>query len=155
SVPCAYLVAWLNSALIRSLIELQADAYVFVTGIIKKLPWERPPDTIFRELVGSAEEMVRLARTVWAQQETDPYFAGWALDRSVLSTAAALGIQTELSVKRTAELSRQFDAAIDRMYGISSVEVQDALSGASDASENSIEYDSTNEEEQSKDEPGP
>ena len=42
STPNEYILGWLNSKFITSLLEIQANDGKFLTGLIKTLPWKEP-----------------------------------------------------------------------------------------------------------------
>ena len=73
-VPEQYFLGWLNSRLITRLIQLQANASEFNTGILKNLPWKMPNSGLLEDVSEMAHKASINARKLTALDETDPYF---------------------------------------------------------------------------------
>ncbi len=73
-IPEDYLLGWLNSRLITGLIQLQANASEFNTGILKSLPWISPSREKLSEIGYLSHKTSGEARSLFAFDETDAYF---------------------------------------------------------------------------------
>lgn len=137
----AYIVAWLNSQLIRSLIHLQANAWEFNTGIIKTLPWLLPREydqaTLWAELTISA------ARDAAALSETDAYFHGWNIEDTLYGTIENVKAYRDAQSATIKSLAAQFDGVIESTYQVSGAEVEAAIAGEEDEEPVYYEEDET------------
>lgn len=116
-----YFLGWLNSRLITGLIELQANAYEFNTGILKNLPW-RTPDECEHAFIGQLAHATTLnARTLHRWDETDPNFvflpfASGSLNEQVNQAST----ERQGLVEQIARSDTSITSAIDRLYGVDS-----------------------------------
>ncbi len=120
SVSNEYLLGWLNSRLIRSLIHLQASDSYFATGIIKQLPWPALSDAVAADAVAAVSAALRSLLKAGGLSESSPYFVGpifgptpsegLAETRSILDEARTLA----------SEAIRCWDRAVDEAYGLDS-----------------------------------
>lgn len=132
--PCELdtLLGWMNSRLIKALIEIQATADYFTPGSVKKLPWMDPGK--------QAVELARLARRLMHDysvpssiDERSLLFAGLPMSAGVLQSYEAW-------LDRLAEVKNEIRAdqraasdIVDMVYGIESTRlVEDVLEGNPD-----------------------
>lgn len=116
-----YLLGWLNSRLITGLIQLQANASEFNTGILKKLPWVEP-DRSTSDMVSKLAHTTSLdVRSQHRWDETDEYFAFLPVCEGMLAQQIE-----EVSGHRNSKSAEVIknDAAItqmiDSLYGVDS-----------------------------------
>ena len=121
-----YLLGWVNSRLIRSLIEMQAMDNDFVPGLLKNLPWMEVPKAIEEDIAKRALELVRTHRHFTAIDEADPNFGLWddqsrkgGLSERFSESQATI---TE-SIAAVAEHQAFISAEIDRAYDFESVDL--------------------------------
>ncbi|MBC8432683.1 MAG: BREX-1 system adenine-specific DNA-methyltransferase PglX [Desulfobacterales bacterium] len=119
----AYIIGWLNSRLIRSLIHIQANAYEFNTGILKRLPWKYTDES--KKLADNVLDAIHaLSRKASLVDETNSYFSSIVLASSISNLADRI-------VKLSAEVDEvvgtcqtSWDEAIDRIYAVDSTSLE-------------------------------
>ncbi|MCB0069889.1 MAG: BREX-1 system adenine-specific DNA-methyltransferase PglX [Caldilineaceae bacterium] len=114
-----YLVGWLNSNLIVDLIHLQANAYEFNTGIIKRMPWRTLSDGQMLEAL--TLDAINMTRNTRIESETNSLFSGLNIAKSLKIMARnrqELAAQAE-DVK--ARCQSEWDRQICLAYGVSSL----------------------------------
>jgi hypothetical protein len=141
-----YLLGWINSALIRYLVELQSNAGKYMSGIIKTLPWIDPP----REGAGRVEALVTQvlasAHRVAMADETSPYFATMPHGSHVNTVDAVLQDLQARQDKYTSDVlvaDAHTDRFIRELYGIS----EEAVSGLRAAARSGLESEGEEAEE--------
>ncbi len=117
TVP-AYLAGWLNARLITSLIELQANASEFNTGIIKRMPWHMPGD--MPKLIEKANAAIVALRAEARLEETHPLYSGIPAGESLREVSESIRAIRASASKCLREASAAFDIAIDLAYGVDS-----------------------------------
>jgi Eco57I restriction-modification methylase len=127
SVMPSYIVGWLNSRLIRSLIHMQANFSEFNTGIIKALPWCLPSN--YDELVCWADSMIDAGRDAGRLSETDAYFCGWLTGGTLRDMLDGVATRRSNCASVISSLAVRFDQAIDMAYQVSGSDVEAAISG--------------------------
>ena len=141
AVPPEYLIGWLNSRLIRFLIELQANKYQFDTGIIKRLPWRLPKGI---EDVGkyaaTARKLIELARNGYNLIETAPCFTISLGGLSLFALSSRLEAERGRVLQESQELASCWDEFVEQLYGVAAEEIKEAISG--DNSDDDAESDS-------------
>jgi len=70
----AYILGWVNSRLVRSIIQMQAMADDFVPGIVKNLPWLNPGEEIQADVERLCQALIQLHRRPATYDETEPVF---------------------------------------------------------------------------------
>ena len=142
-----YLLGWINSRLIRWLIELQANAHEYKAGIAKRLPWVAPSGDSLPALLRDTEACVDLCAKVLEHDETTARFCqlpggsnpnvGWA-SYCTLVAASAAHLRRVMSA---------WDAYVDSLYGVDSSKL------ALDVAEED-EDAATSEEDEDEEAPG-
>ncbi|MFZ1539185.1 MAG: BREX-1 system adenine-specific DNA-methyltransferase PglX, partial [Chromatiaceae bacterium] len=123
AVSPLYLPGWVNSRLIRSLIEMQAMDNDFVPGLLKNLPWLDVSKATEEDVANKTLELVETHRRFSSIDECDPSFRVWnepsrkgRLSERFSDFQAAL---TE-SIARVAEHQSFISCEIDRIYDFDS-----------------------------------
>jgi len=117
-VPPSCLIGWLNSRLIRSLVHLQANAFEFNTGIVKRLPWNS--DERILKLESLTLEAINACRDAAATNEVNSCFVSPCVGASFME-----GHSKTLAVIERGERVRdaccsQWDKVVDDVYGVDS-----------------------------------
>jgi hypothetical protein len=113
-----YLLGWANSRLIRNLVQIQANASEFNTGIIKNLPWVyRPNENLEVETKELVLELIKLAN----YDETNSYFCGiTGVGLGFSDAYKAYTSKYHNAISKVESVQRSWDSFIDDLYGISS-----------------------------------
>ncbi len=69
-----YVLGWINSRLIRCLVELQANAAYYVPGSVKELPWVEPDERQLKMVKESTRELCLMCAAMDGDDETSPVF---------------------------------------------------------------------------------
>ena len=118
-----YILGWVNSRLIRSVLEMQSMADDFVPGTLKSLPWLGPNKDEHQSVGLSAAKATANYRQLAALDENEPYFIKpfWT-DK----TDSLQAIHTRIR-QNTGEISRkirvlqsEITTTIDNLYGFDS-----------------------------------
>jgi len=121
NVPERYFLGWLNSRLITGLIQLQANASEFNTGILKNLPWIIPNSGLLEGIGEMAHKASMGARALAALDETDPYFFFKPICHGDLSRQlTAFRNERSRLVRYVADLDEKITLGIDALYGVDS-----------------------------------
>jgi Eco57I restriction-modification methylase len=117
-VPSSCLIGWLNSRLIRFLVHVQANAYEFNTGIIKRLPWKS--DGRILRLADVTQRAIEAWRDAAALSEVNSLFVSpiIASDFSVMHACATE--KGALAGRIRDECCAKWDATVDEVYGVDS-----------------------------------
>lgn len=120
-IPNAYLLGWLNSRLIKFLIELQANYAEFNTGILKKLPWKQPPRaTVEKFAQWAAESALELRKLDAFSSELNSFFIGLQKELSVHGLALRLSEERALVYEFLRVAERRWNQHVDKVYGTNS-----------------------------------
>jgi hypothetical protein len=120
-VPERYFLGWLNSRLITGLIQLQANASEFNTGILKKLPWIMPNADLLEDIDEMAHKASISARKLVALDETDPYFFFKPICQGNLpEQLTEFRNERGRLMKDIADLDGKITIRIDELYGVDS-----------------------------------
>ena len=116
-----FFLGWLNSRLITGLIELQANASEFNTGILKALPWIQPDKALHGAIEALAHESAISTRALSRYDEADQYF--------VFSPYVRLGLSEQIEFANTeqarliatvADNESRITCSIDELYNVDS-----------------------------------
>jgi hypothetical protein len=125
-----FVIGLLNSALVRALVNIQANAKQYDTGIVKGLPWKPLAASAVKEVEQSAESAVRKLRDAAAADETDPHFVGIPQGNSLVEVRANWRDMVESARSGVEGALASINSCVDGAFGISSAEIQvDALAG--------------------------
>lgn len=123
-----YLLGWLNSRLIRSLVHLQANASDFLTGILKTLPWHTPDPSSVAAISTSVRELLDSELRLAALRETSPYFEGPQRGPLEELVAARWRLEDANQALRRRTLAA-CDEVVARLYRIPNLSWTDAVLG--------------------------
>jgi hypothetical protein len=112
------LIGWLNSRLIRSLVHLQANAFEFNTGIIKRLPWST--DERIRQLKDLTLEAINACRSAARISEINSCFTVPKIDESLLESYSSALAMMEHGETVRMNCCSQWDNLVDDAYGVDS-----------------------------------
>ena len=117
-VSPTHLLGWVNSRLIRWLIELQANAHEYKAGIVKKLPWVEADGPQLGALLKSTRDCVALLTEVAEHVETTAIFRRLPRDGDPMEAWKAY---CELVARADAErggVMSAWDSYVDHLYGV-------------------------------------
>ena len=122
NVSPGYLLGWVNSRLIRNLVQFQANASEFNTGIVKKLPWIYAGN---ESLEKETEEVIRQMIS-WANfDETSSYFNVLKLASRNLEASFNDYLQRYNDLIGSLEsLQSDWDSWVDDVYDVNSTEIK-------------------------------
>jgi hypothetical protein len=127
----SYLLGWLSSRLVKSLIEMQAIDMGFPPGVLKTLPWIEPNERLRREVEDSALTCFAAYRDFCRLHECDPFFlVPMSPGSSQNSLAGTRSIQgAEFHELREKVVARQsaISSAVDSVYGCDSTEMGEEI----------------------------
>ena len=124
NISTQYILGWLNSRLIRSVIEMQAMDNDFVPGIVKTLPWIKPTNEMLMEITDNVSELIEIHHRVAVLEETDPFFVlPWIYRGPIVSLQESMEkiqVYVEERKRRTRLLQNNVSESVDRLYGLNS-----------------------------------
>jgi hypothetical protein len=120
-----FILGWINSDLIRSLLEIQANDGKFMSGLIKSLPWIHPEGDESAHIESQTNEFVRRVQETALFDETDHHFRHPPLAKS-LALAARRGAEIIDDLKnQLARVDAMWNAYVNKLYGVSDELVTD------------------------------
>ena len=122
NVPASYLVGWLNSRLITFLVQLQANAAEFNTGIVKQLPWINDSDE--QAFARRTEDVASLLKEVSSKREESLYFSGLPGGNSIHEMYGEFSKYAKHAIEQAQLLLRDWNSHIDLIYGIDSLSLE-------------------------------
>jgi hypothetical protein len=119
-----YILGWINSDLIRTLIEMQSNDGKFMSGIIKSLPWLPPNEDCSYLEEASANVCLAWLDFLSKFDVSSPYFSGIpkANNFSELSQKFSSSINSALSAEVACDT--QWNDFVYRLYGVNEFEVE-------------------------------
>ena len=129
AVPKEYIIGWLNSDLISSLIHLQANKYQYNTGILKRLPWIDPPPADCERLSSIARELIIQYRDLQTWNERDSHYTFQLAGNSIEEIASSFRARRKTIEEHIFSLNREVDALVEGLYGITGDSVREAILG--------------------------
>jgi hypothetical protein len=131
-----YFLGWLNSRLITGLVELQANAYEFNTGILKNLPWLTPDESEYMLVDELAHEAAIKARSLNGQDETDPCYTFQPHITGSLGEYCRYESTAQQSIfEELARIDGLITSTIDKLYGVDSSVLTGAFGDEGDTSD--------------------
>ena len=126
-VSLTYILGWVNSRLIRSLIQVRAMSDDYVPGLVKRLPWLPPTKAVSREIEKLAGFLLQTHRELSMSDETDPLFSGLCIKGGPpMGIRQLTDMHSRLFQDRCVEIASsqlQVTALVDELYGIDSTEL--------------------------------
>jgi len=124
-----YVLGWLNSRFVRTLVELQATNAFFVNGSVKSLPWIEPPSESKTAIAKASHQLTCLYRDLACVHESSSLFCGIPLGESLARAFACYDEMTQLVVASIAELQSQVSSCVDGLYECDSRSLGDEVLG--------------------------
>ena len=81
-----FLMGWLNSRLMRALVEIQANKEYYVPGSVKTLPWKMPEKKMWDIIRDTAVQLCYDYKELTTTDETTAFFAGRKWHSSIIAT---------------------------------------------------------------------
>jgi len=144
--PTLLWLGWINTPLIRQLVEFQANKYQFDTGILRRLPWllECSPTAATNELMAATLELVRLSRRRYSLVETDAAFAPQITAGGFDQWYESQRDDRKLVAKRIGLIEQQWSDHVESVYGVTA----EAVAAATFSGEGDPEEDTEANDEQ-------
>lgn len=120
TISLTYILAWINSRLIRTLVEMQGNFSYYTPGTIKNLPWQPPTEELLNRISGEAHWLMQFYIEPFLQDETSRYFCGLAMQNSLHETYFSWVRHHNEATQRIKDGQHQVSDAIDALYGVSS-----------------------------------
>ncbi len=121
-VSPAYLVGWLNCSLVVGLIHVQANAYEFNTGIIKKLPWRYPSDA--NDLAQLTYDTIVEIRRAKSQDETNSCFIYPQYTSSLRDMTVHNNALQEQAIQAIENCRVRWDSSMKTVYGVGTFDLE-------------------------------
>jgi hypothetical protein len=126
SISPHYLLGWVNSRTMRSLVEMPAIDNKFVPGFVKTLPWVEPTADIKEQVERAAISLVDIHRQYIDRDETAAWFSRPPLPaptETLNEAAARYSSDFDADCARVRELQATISAAIEQLYDAADVAV--------------------------------
>jgi hypothetical protein len=136
-----YILGWVNSCLIKALLEIQSNDGKFMSGLIKALPWIAPPKDDVNELEKATAELLKKLHALGDFDECDHFFRYPPLASTIAAAADAGSLIIERLERATQGVDRQWNEFINRLYGVSGEIVNDLKKQVSLEGEDDVDAD--------------
>jgi hypothetical protein len=120
-ISCLFVLGWLNSRLMRSLVEMQAIDKKFYPGFVKALPWFPPSKSMLLEVEAAVGELLSVHGRYGVRDETAPQFVQpWRAERAetLLQAVERFAQAWSKDCARTRILQSELSKRFDELYGI-------------------------------------
>ena len=142
-----YILGWINSDLIRTILEMQSNDGKFMSGLIKTLPWRAPQTTDTESLERETRKLcTSLINFDSLTNITSPYFTRPLIGKSISDCHQAV---MRLESKTRSDLSKvdqRWNEYINNLYGISAESISRIREQIAFDSEESAESDDSEAE---------
>jgi len=139
-----YILGWINSDLIKTILEMQSNDGKFMSGLIKTLPWRTPKAEDTESL--EAETRRLCASLINFDSRTNiasPYFSHPFIGESIAdSHRDVIRLESEI-LSCLSKIDQEWNEKINNLYGISANSIRKIREQISFDSEESIESDET------------
>ncbi|HUY31323.1 MAG TPA: BREX-1 system adenine-specific DNA-methyltransferase PglX [Pirellulales bacterium] len=115
-----YLLGWVNSRLMRALVEIQANKEYYVPGSVKTLPWKEPGGDGSAIIQGLAIRLYDLNKNLTASDETTAHFVGREWSFTLLATFEHEMEYIAGALQEIRQLQHSVSEAVDEIYGVDS-----------------------------------
>lgn len=141
SVSNDFILGWINSSFIRTLLEMQSNDGKFMSGLVKSLPWREPNDCGRSQLEQETRATCsRLIENDSIKNITSTYFSAPMLGSSI-SECCLRKVDCDNKVKSMVlRLDELWNDYVCKLYGVSSDTVQ-ALREQIDFEDNGIHHE--------------
>lgn len=123
NVSEAYLLGWVNSRLIRWIIEIQANDHEYNTGIVKKVPWIEG-DSSDHALTKRIKETVQKLQLARAIRDTNSCFIPILSADSLKASLEKWNRIIKDAEVSLSQVMADWDTFIDQLYGVDSKNLQ-------------------------------
>jgi hypothetical protein len=113
-----YALAWINSRLIRCLVELQANFAYYVPGSVKELPWIEPSEQQLRTITKASKELCFLCASMDSDNETSQLFRSVTSFESLALAASQHRTRTDTSSQKMRQLQTTISDCVDSVYHV-------------------------------------
>ena len=115
----AYLLGWINSSLIRTIIEMQSNDGKFMSGLIKSIPWREPIKKHIRELeYETRRSCINLLKLESTADITSPYFCSIVIRDSISEICRTASAQAQSLGAEITQLDALWDDYVSDLYNI-------------------------------------
>jgi hypothetical protein len=139
----------------RFLVHVQANAFEFNTGIVKRLPWKN--DKRIMQLDGPTKHVIELCRDAAAISEVNSCFVALPIRQTVREMGRAAADIGEAADRSKAEMCSRWDAVIDEVFGVDSsqLSLESSLSVEDDDEVEEDDNEATEDDGQADEEQAP
>jgi hypothetical protein len=113
-----YVLGWINSRLIRCLVELQANFSYYVPGSVKELPWVEPDEQQRKTITDATKELCFLCAALDSDNETSQAFHAVASPESLASALPYYQNRVVQYSQTMRQLQTKISACIDSIYHV-------------------------------------
>jgi hypothetical protein len=144
-----YILGWINSDLIRTILEMQSNDGKFMSGLIKTLPWRAPQAESTEALEMDTNRLCTLLIDFDSRTNiVSPYFSHPFIGRSIAdSHQVAKRFESEI-LSNLSQVDHQWNQYINELYGVSAESIKKIRDQISFDSEDSTELDESEAESQ-------
>lgn len=133
----------LNSRLVNCLVNLQANAKQYDTGIVESIPLARFGDGERSQIIEAVEFAIKKRRQLHSTDEVDNLFSGLPKGADLNDVASKIEFMKGSTIAAEREALRTLDIIVDRCYEIDSSLLPALIEGESE-----IEEDQPNDEDE-------
>ena len=137
-----YILGWINSDLIRTILEMQSNDGKFMSGLIKTLPWRPPQDRDAEALEANTRRLCAALINFDARANiASPYFSHPLIGESIAdSHLAVLRLESEVLLDLS-QVDQGWNEYINGLYGIAADSIDKIREQVAFDSEDSVELD--------------
>jgi len=119
-VSSIYILGWINSRLIKWMIEIQANDHEYNTGILKDLPWKNPEGPLLAESKELEMRTSKCLEQLMRHASSDEVNSNFFMPRSATQLTEGEDFGKEIATNDLASIMEAWDDFIDRVYGVDS-----------------------------------
>ncbi|MDR3577963.1 MAG: BREX-1 system adenine-specific DNA-methyltransferase PglX [Anaerolineaceae bacterium] len=124
-----YILGWVNSRLIRTIVELQANFGYFVPGLIKNLPWIMPEITQIQNIDLAVNQLLSNYIKLKSFEETSTAYSFTPFKGTIKNGFAEYNDKLEEVKKEILVHQNNISSWIDSLYGIDSLDLSNEILG--------------------------
>jgi hypothetical protein len=125
-----YLLGWVNSRLIRALVEIQANKEYYVPGSVKTLPWKEPNREMRDVVRDAAIRLYDEYKSLTTSDETTAFFSGRKWGSSIIATFDQEKTHHGQAILCIQNLQHVVSESVDQLYGVDSARFSDDIVGS-------------------------
>ncbi len=119
-VSPTYILGWINSRLIKWMIEIQANDHEYNTGILKGLPWKNPEGQLLAESKELEMRTSKCLEQLMRHASSDEVNSNFLMPRSAAQLTEGEDFGKEIATNDLASIMEAWDNLIDRVYSVDS-----------------------------------